>query len=83
MTSSNLVNIGAGNGVLPDNTKPLPEILIQCLRIMNGVLWHSAKTNFTELFEISIRKMSLKNTPANITTSSTRGQWLKLTVKDR
>ena len=26
MTTQNLVNIGSGNGLLPDNTKQLPEL---------------------------------------------------------
>ena len=34
------VNIGSGNGLLPDNTKQLPE------PISEG-LWHSPESNFT------------------------------------
>ena len=28
MSSENLVNIGSGNGLLPDGTKPLPEPML-------------------------------------------------------
>ena len=28
MASQNLVNIGSGNGLLPDGTKPLPEPML-------------------------------------------------------
>ena len=40
------VNIGSGNGLLPDGIKPLPEPM---LTIIQGVLWHSPQRNFTEV----------------------------------
>ena len=53
------VNIGLGNGLLPDGTKPLLEPMMtyqlnQCWLIISEVLWHSPENN------ISILDMSLK-----------------------
>ena len=39
------VNIGSGNGLLPDDTKPLPEN--QCWILIGKVMWHSPESNFT------------------------------------
>ena len=36
-------NIGLGNGLLPDGTKPLPEPM---LIFISEVLWHSPESSF-------------------------------------
>ena len=36
--------LASGNGLLPYNTKPLPEPMLSCHQ---GVLWHSPGSNFT------------------------------------
>ena len=41
MPSYNLVNIGSGNGLLPDGTKPLPEPMF------TNHQWQSPEGNFT------------------------------------
>ena len=38
------INIGSGNGVLLNGTKPLPELL---LFVIGEILWHSPESNFT------------------------------------
>ena len=43
MASLNLVNIGSGNGLLPDGTKPLAEPM---LTYDEWVVWHSHGSNF-------------------------------------
>ena len=66
MAAGSYVNIGAGNGLLPDGTKQLPE---QCWLIIIEVQWHSCWGNFTRdasiinhynLFENYMSKISLK-----------------------
>ena len=42
MTTEIWLNIGADNGLLPDNTKPLPEPI---LTYYPWVLWHSHDNN--------------------------------------
>ena len=41
MTTKIWVNIGSGNGLLPDGTKPLPEPMLISDQI-NDFLWHSS-----------------------------------------
>ena len=51
-------NIGSGNGLLPDGTKPLPEPM---LTFISEVLWHSPESNFTVSIQaIILYMMSLK-----------------------
>ena len=38
------VNIGSGNDLLPDGTKPLPELM---LTIISKVQWHLSEGTFT------------------------------------
>ena len=38
------VSIASGSGLLPEDTKPLPEAI---WLITNGLLWHSPYTDFT------------------------------------
>ena len=42
MATQVLINIGSGNGLLPDGTKPLPEPA--CWLIIKGVLWHVTRS---------------------------------------
>ena len=51
------LNIGLGNGLLPDGTKPLHEPM---LTYNEGSLWHSPDDNFTSAQEINIDQMNLK-----------------------
>ena len=45
MASQILVNIGSGNCLVPDGTKPY--YLIQCELVINDLLWYSPEGNFT------------------------------------
>ena len=41
-------NIGSGNGLLPDGTNPLPELMLTTQSVINELLWHqSPKSKFT------------------------------------
>ena len=42
MTTCNLINIGAGNGLLPDGTKPLDEPMSL---IIYSVIWKAHENN--------------------------------------
>ena len=53
------VNIGSGNALLPDGTKPLPEPM---LIYINGVLWHSPENNFSKVLITCISNMCLEIT---------------------
>ena len=44
MAAGNWVNIGSGNGLLPDDTKPLPEPMSTF--IITKVQWCSSEGNF-------------------------------------
>ena len=63
-----MVNIGSDNGLLPDDIKPSTLII-------NKVLQHSLKTNFTGVLKTSIHKMSLKMTLVKWNFFLT-GQWV-------
>ena len=53
------VNIGSGNGLVPDSTKPLPESVL----IYHQWLWDTdLRPTSLEMRYISIPKMTLKNT---------------------
>ena len=58
MASQNLVNIGSGDGLLPDGTKPLPEPMLSSIE----VLWHTPKAISQEMLKVSILDMSLEIT---------------------
>ena len=45
MTKQNWVNIGSGNGLLPDSTKPLPQPMLTSLVRSSDI--HLIETNFT------------------------------------
>ena len=54
MVTEILVNIGSSNGLLPDGTKPLPEVLNQCwLEIISihpsAIYWNMCKIYWQEL----------------------------------
>ena len=40
-----IINIGSGNGLLPDGTKPLPKPMLTTV-IIKSVLWHASASNF-------------------------------------
>ena len=46
------VNIGSGNGLLPDGIKPLPEPI---LILINKVLWYSLERIFTMIVHANIQ----------------------------
>ena len=59
MVTETWVNIGLGNGLLPDGTKPLPEpILTNYQSCLMGI---HLKAISLEMLEISIPDMPLKN----------------------
>ena len=45
------VNIGSGNGLLPDGTKPLPDPM---LTSYYAILWHSLESNMKKSTEATI-----------------------------
>ena len=63
-------NIGSGNGMLPDSTKPFPEPML----IIREVLSHSPVGSLQEMSHISILDMSSKITSSTMTSSW--GQWV-------
>ena len=51
------VNIGSGNGLLPDGTKPLPEAMLTYQVIISEFLWHltyTCKSNFTVIVQATV-----------------------------
>ena len=74
MATENWVNIGSGNGLLPDGTKPL---LNQCWLIIGEVLWHSPEGNFTWNAQDIYPWRELENYWFKITSASPRDQWVK------
>ena len=59
MVSQIRLNIGSGNGLLPDSTKPLPKL------ILTYHPWGSVALTediAQEVMKISIRNLTLKNT---------------------
>ena len=72
LSSQILVNIGSGDGLLPDSTKPLN----QCPFAINWVVWHSPKANLTGSAQVidSWNKMSFQNYIWKITSTSLMGQ---------
>ena len=49
----NWVNIGSGNGLLPDGTKPLPEPMLT--QVITEVLWHLHDTiSCGEILNLSV-----------------------------
>ena len=70
------VNIGSGNGLLPDRTKPLPDRvrLTQCWLLVNEVLWQSPEINFTANAQLDILYNEFENGTFEITATSLRGQ---------
>ena len=57
------VNIGSGNGLVPDGTKPLSEPM---LTTINEVLWHSPESNFTASAKVTILYAEFENYTFNI-----------------
>ena len=66
------INTGAGNGLLPDGTKPLHEPILT-VKIYGIHLRVSSQ----EMPKISLLDMSLKVTNLTIILGSPRGQWVK------
>ena len=67
MVTYNWVNIGSGNGLLPDGTKPLPEPMLICicevqsqglLRVISQDT-HTSSINSPNKFENYLSKISL------------------------
>ena len=72
------VKIGnAGNDLLPDGTKPLPEpgmsnihpCLNQCRLLISKVLWHSHESNFTTTTHANILYNEFENYTLKIITT--------------
>ena len=56
------VDIGSGNGLLPDGTKPLPEpMLTYHQKGLVGVRWDSSEGNFTIDTSANSHKNELEN----------------------
>ena len=68
MATMIFVNIGSGNGLLPDGTKPLPEPMLTKLLC----LWHSHKRNLTELAQ----SITWVNNTFRIIATYASGQWV-------
>ena len=65
------VDIGSGNGLLPDGTKPLPgPVLIYDRRS----LWHSSDNNFVWSIQNINSQNVFENYTFKITATSPRGQ---------
>ena len=58
------INIDAGHGLVPANTKPWPEPILT-IHTINVGLWHSLEGSFTEssISKISVEIMLLKLLP--------------------
>ena len=68
------VNIGTGNGLLSDSTKPLPEpILTPHNDLISEVLWHSLKRNFTVSSLAPVLHNKLENHAFKIAVTSLKG----------
>ena len=69
MVTESQANIGSGNGVLPEGTKPFPEPNVDLSSVINNVLWYSYENNFIckkpwpSMNEISFKNISLKLHP--------------------
>ena len=65
MTSEKLVNIGSGNGLLPDGTKPLPEPMLSHHQRGNvEFIWgqfHDKFSGYMYIYLIRIRKLLIQN----------------------
>ena len=59
MATAILDNIGAGKGLLPDGTKPLPETMLTYPQMGFVVV---LRTVSQEMIKVSIQDISLKNT---------------------
>ena len=75
MVIENWCNIGSGNGLLPDGTKPLSN---QCWLIITEVLWHSPESNLTENAQTIILWIDFDNHTFKIIATSPRGQRVKI-----
>ena len=58
MATWNWVNIGSGNGLLLDGTKPSPE---QCGLVINEACWHKAEGDFIETILLVTHNKVLEN----------------------
>ena len=64
------VNIGSGNGLLPNGTKPLPEPSLTCHQ-------YGSVACFTAIDQVDILYSELENYNFKITATPQRGQWVK------
>ena len=70
MVTKILVNIGSGNNLLPDGTKPSLELMF------TNHQWHSPQGNFTGYTQESYPWYKFENYQLKIMTESPRGQWV-------
>ena len=74
-----LVVSGSGNGLVPDDTKPLPGPM---LTYQWDSLWYSHKTSFTTSAQDSnLKKMSFKNALLKIASAFFWEQWVNTNVR--
>ena len=69
------VNIGSGNDLLPDGTKPLPEPMLTWL-IISKLEWHSSRGKFTRDTPAINHWNYLENKVPKISFKFPRGKWV-------
>ena len=68
-----LVNVGSGNGLLPDSTKPLPG------PVLNTIIkaqWNSPESHFTASAQDIFLQNYFENYNLRIIATSPRGHWV-------
>ena len=80
MATQNWVNIGSGNGLLTDNTKQTPELILDLSSVMFSDN-HLRAISYWGMPYPSITKFSLKNYSSKISFKSPNGQWVKAMVQ--
>ena len=72
------VNIGSGNGLLPDSTKPLPEpVLTYHMCGPVTLIWGQFHYRYLSHWPLN----QLENYSSKIDFESPRGQWVKVSLK--
>ena len=53
------VNMGSGNGLMPDGTKPLSELMLTSH--LSEIQWQSSESNFTASAQVTILYNEFEN----------------------
>ena len=72
------VNIGSGNGLVPDVTKSLPEPMLACYQWGSVAFTREAVSNFTVSAQPTTLHCEFKNDTYKITVVSPSGQWVNV-----